>query len=381
MNTITEARTGGRIHYIDNLRIFLTMLVVCHHLAMGFGAPGGWYYVTPALPSPFTIALLSLFVIINQSFFMSLFFFVSAYFTPRSLDKKNTNHFLRDRLKRLGIPLTVYFLLLNPTLAYISFRFRGEKQYGYLKFMLQEGHRYFGWGPLWFVFSLLLFTAVYLLIYRWFQHHSSGSCALAYPSNKRVLLFVLGITVLTFLVRIIFSISAPVCDLKFAFFPTYIAFFVFGIHAFRADWLGRLDNRQVRFWFSLAVVSILALPVIFEVGGASRGLGNKFEGGFTLQSLMFILCETIICVGVSMKLLSLFQARLNMTSPLTALLSKSAYTVYIIHPFVVITATFLARNWSFPPLLSFLLLLPPVIAVSFIVGHFISRLPLLNKVL
>lgn len=381
MNATTEARAGARIHYIDNLRIFLTMLVICHHLAMGFGAPGGWYYVIPAQPSPLTTALLSLFVIINQSFFMSLFFFVSAYFTPRSLDKKNTNHFLRDRLKRLGIPLAVFFLILNPTLAYISFRFRGEKEYGYLKFMLQEGHHYFGCGPLWFVFSLLLFTGVYLLLYKWLQRHSAGSGPLSYPSNKSVLLFILGITVLTFLVRIMFPIDAPVCDLKFAFFPTYIAFFVFGIHAFRADWLGQLDNRQVRLWFFLAVVSIVALPVIFEIGGASRGLGNTFQGGFTVQSLVYILCETIVCVGISMKLLSLFQARVNTTSPLTARLSKSAYTVYIIHPFLVIAATFLARNWSFPPLLSFLLLLLPVIAASFVAGHFISRLPLLKKVL
>ncbi|MEO1258629.1 MAG: hypothetical protein AAFZ15_07520 [Bacteroidota bacterium] len=32
------------IFYIDNLRIFLTALVVLHHLAITYGAPGDWFY-------------------------------------------------------------------------------------------------------------------------------------------------------------------------------------------------------------------------------------------------------------------------------------------------------------------------------------------------
>ena len=88
-----------------------------------------------------------------------------------------------------------------------------------------------------------------------------------------------------------------------------------------------------------------------------------------------------MCVGISMKLLTVFRNRLNITSPLTGMLSKSAYTVYIIHSFVVITATYLARDWPFPVLVSLFLLIIPVIMICFISAHFIRQIPFFDRVL
>ncbi len=371
----------SRVFYIDNLRVFLIMLVIVHHLAIGFGAPGAWYYVIPTTPSYGTAAVLSLFVIVNQAFFMSLFFFVSAYFTPRSLEKKGTLRFIYDRLVRLGIPLAVYYFILNSTLAYMGFRFRGERECGYLQFMMREGNLYFGPGPLWFIVALLLFTAVYLLLAAVHKRYSGNHFAPHYPSNKAVLLFVVLITLFTFTVRLLFPMGVLVFGMQPAFFPLYISFFIFGIQACRNDWLGQLKDRQARLWFRLALACIIALPVIFELGGVSRGLGGAFRGGFTLQSLVYVLWESIVCTGISMKLLSVFRNRLNITSPLTGILSKSAYTVYIIHCFVVITATYLARDWPFPSLVSLVLLTPPVIFTNFFLAHLIRRIPLFSRVL
>merc|ERR1712113_451915 len=51
---------------------------------------------------------------LNQSYFMSLFFFFSGYFSPRSLNKKGTYMFLFDKLKRLGIPLIIMLYVWEP---------------------------------------------------------------------------------------------------------------------------------------------------------------------------------------------------------------------------------------------------------------------------
>ncbi len=380
---IKERNTAppDRVFYIDNLRVFLITLVVAHHLAIGFGAPGAWYYVIPATPSYGTAAVLSLFVIVNQAFFMSLFFFVSAYFTPRSLEKKGTRRFIYDRLVRLGIPLAVYYFILNPTLAYIGFRFRGERDCGYLPFMMQEGNLYFGPGPLWFIVALLLFTAAYLLLAAVHQRYCSRPFTLHYPSNKTILLFIALISLISFIVRLLFPMGVLVFGMQPAFFPLYISCFIFGIQACRTDWLGQLNDRQTRLWFRLALACIIALPVIFELGGVSRGLGGTFRGGFTLQSLVYVAWESVVCVGISMKLLTVFRNRLNITSPLTGMLSKSAYTVYIIHCFVVIAATYLARNWPFPILVSLFLLITPVIMICFIIAYFIRQIPFFDRVL
>ena len=107
-----------RLYYLDNLKVFLTALVMCHHLSISFGAPGGWYYRlddTPGLPS---LVVFSIFTAVDQAFFMSLFFLVSAYFIQPSCDRKGTRLFLKDRFLRLGIPLVVYYIQLKTTLIY-----------------------------------------------------------------------------------------------------------------------------------------------------------------------------------------------------------------------------------------------------------------------
>jgi len=83
-----------RIWYIDNLRIFLTFLVVAHHWAISNGAPGDTYY-SEANIGPVSTLLLSIFVATNQAFFMGFFFFISAYFVPSSYKKRGGFTFIK----------------------------------------------------------------------------------------------------------------------------------------------------------------------------------------------------------------------------------------------------------------------------------------------
>lgn len=84
-------RSSGvkRMFYVDNIRIYLTILVIIFHVAIAYGGHGDWpLKETPTDPiSPF---LFTLFVAVTQSYFMSFFFLLSGYFTPRSYDKKGS---------------------------------------------------------------------------------------------------------------------------------------------------------------------------------------------------------------------------------------------------------------------------------------------------
>ena len=374
MNT---GKDSGRIFYIDNLRIFLTALVTCHHQAIAFGAPGGWYYVVRESTDIVSTIALVIFVAVNQAFFMSLFFFVAAYFTPISLDSKGTRRFVRDRLIRLGIPLLVYFFLLNPSIMYMTLYFKDKVQSGYLAFMMNEAPRYTGWGPLWFVCSLLIFTSVYLLLLKLIRRKNT----IRWPDNKQIFAFIIGIGVLTFLLRILNPLGNNLLGLQIAYFPLYIAFFVFGIQAYRGHWLNKLEERQATLWFRIALVLILALPAILVLGGALSGQADAFKGGLTVQSLIYCLWEPFLCVGISMKLLVLFRNCFNTTSPITARLSQSAYTTYIIHPFFVVAATHLARNWSLPSLAIVLMACPLVVVACFAISNVLRQLPGLKRIL
>src|SRR5271170_3762294 len=94
-----------RAYYIDRIRVVLTALVVLHHSAITYGAPGGWYYRELPTTASITGILFTFFVSLNQAYFMGFFFLIAGYFTPASYDRKGPLRFAVDRLIRLGIPL------------------------------------------------------------------------------------------------------------------------------------------------------------------------------------------------------------------------------------------------------------------------------------
>ena len=155
---------SSRIGYLDNLRILLTGLVVLHHTAITYGAPGSWYFYDTALTGVGQI-LLTVFVALNASFFMGFFFLLAGYFTPRSYDRKGPVRFLWDRLLRLGIPIAVYSFLIAPLIrAMLTVRVWNPGAAFWPTHATYLRDIQFSPGPLWFVLALLIFSAAYTVL-------------------------------------------------------------------------------------------------------------------------------------------------------------------------------------------------------------------------
>ena len=120
-NSTPELSREGRSQYLDVVKLLLTILVVGVHAAITYGAAGSWFFDDPLQNFP-TSAALTFFNIYCQSFFMGLFFFISGLFTPRSIERKGPARFVLDRLVRLGIPLVVFFFIINPLTDYAGYR-------------------------------------------------------------------------------------------------------------------------------------------------------------------------------------------------------------------------------------------------------------------
>src|ERR1700675_1355619 len=115
------------------------VLVVLHHSFITYGAPGGWYYKEPTthMGALFPMAL---FVSVNQSFFMGFFFFLSALFIESSIEKKGPERFVADRLKRLGIPLLFYSLVISPVLNWYVERYGYDKKISFAQYLSGYHH-------------------------------------------------------------------------------------------------------------------------------------------------------------------------------------------------------------------------------------------------
>jgi peptidoglycan/LPS O-acetylase OafA/YrhL len=366
-----------RIYYIDNLRILLIALVVLHHLSITYGAPGGWFYNESVAEFPEIIPM-SMFVATNQAFFMGMFFFVSAYFILPSLRKKGVRSFLKDRLIRLGIPTLLFFFFLFPLTVYIrnNFILDDEVSLRYLIFNVNV----FGFGPMWFVEALLLFTLAYLLTYQMKIESISNKCH-RLPSPIAIISFACIVGIAQFLIRIWLPVGWAMSFTQFQLphFLQYIFLFWFGIVAHRYQWLDAISSRQGWRWFLFVQILIFAgFPILFILGGAIDSGIEPFMGGLTWQSFAYAIWEQLVGFAMIIGLIGIFKSKFNTQGKLARTASASAYAVYVFHTPILVLISVLALNLDIPQIWKFVVLAPVALVFCFLVGHLIKRIPVLR---
>ncbi|MGD9091594.1 MAG: acyltransferase family protein [Anaerolineales bacterium] len=376
-----------RLLYIDNLRILLTILVILHHLAIGYGAPGDNIYVEAGEISMVSTILLTLFVAINQAFFMGFFFMISSYFTPGSYDRKGPGPYVLDRLKRLGIPLLFYILVIDPLLNFALARYYGyQGSLGqFLQLHLQNSLDYkaLGVGPLWFVAALLIFSLLYVLWRLVFNQPvtpppSEGKA----PSNWAIAGFALALGLLTFVVRIWIPVGQQfrLLGWQLAHFPQYIVMFIIGIVAYRRNWFSALSVAQAKWWLGIIVLLILLFPALLIGAGALEGDADSAFGGVHWQSLAYSIWEQFMCMAMVVTLLVWFRTKFNRQGSLARKMSAAAYATYIFHrPTITLLALALV-SIQLDMALKFVLVAPLAVVLSFLVGYIVKQLPLAKDI-
>jgi glucans biosynthesis protein C len=366
-----------RLVFVDNLRLFLIILVVLVHVSIIYGAAGN-YPVRDIATDSISPIVLTMFNVLVQSFSMSLFFFLSGYFVPQSYDKKGTRKFIKDRLIRLGIPLLVYTTLFKVILDYLISNFINGNNAGFFE-MFAYDIKHPGWmiGPLWFVEALLIFTLVYV-IYRTLTKNSPVK-SYKFPKNKSIILSMVLMIPLVYLVRIFISAGVEIHVFQFGYFIPYIFFFWLGLIAYRSNWLEQLSNERARAWKINSLILILILPVVIFAGGTENL--DLFTGGLTFQSALYSTWETVACFSFIIGSISLFKNRLNWQGRILRWAAPNFYTVYIIHQFVIVPLMILFLGVAIPSIIKWIFVAFLGILICFLVSDLIRRIPYTRRVL
>lgn len=162
---------GLRRHDLDNLRSFLTGLVITHHTTGAYGGPLEPAFQSSLMTQTFSPAKIPL-VCLNsysQAFFMGSFFWISGRNSAQGLDRVDADpnqsrwDFVRSKAMRLGIPAVFYTLVLHP-LSYVLVL----KQWD-LDSIGSYLHSYYSelrgiQGPVWYTANLLIFDCVAALL-------------------------------------------------------------------------------------------------------------------------------------------------------------------------------------------------------------------------
>jgi glucans biosynthesis protein C len=386
MNTAPESsQSVQRIYFIDNLRVFLTMLVVSHHAIITYSGVGGWYY-HEGRQDDVTKILGAMFTGVNQAFFMAFFFAIAAYFTVPSLEKKGAGRFIKDRFIRLGIPIIAYDMLINPAINYVMGVKFGSLRMSYPAYFIEYLKHYnsIATGPLWFLLALLVFSLVYAAIWSISGRRKIGARpGKTFPGTGALIAFCFICGAAAFTIRLWMRVGSEIelVNFQIPYFLLYAALFAAGVAAYRGNWFLAIAERTGMRWFAAAHVFILMMPVIMILGGALQGKQEDFTGGMHYQALAYAMWEPFVCVGMCAGLTVIFRKRFNKSGPIQRFLSRNAYTVYIIHAPVLVFVALAMRPLMLYPLLKFVVLIFIVIPICYALAHVIRKMPFTDRVL
>jgi peptidoglycan/LPS O-acetylase OafA/YrhL len=345
----------SRSYYIDRIRVVLTALVILHHTAITYGAPGGWYYRELPTTATLTGLLLILFVSVNQAYFMGFFFLLGGYFTPSSYNSKSLGQFALGRVIRLGIPWFVYAILLDPLPNAIADAWgkppAKAKPFwpGYLHRVLDgDWHS----GPLWFAEALLIFSAAYV-VWRQCCGKQIREPDAHLPSSLTWFFSALAVGAGALLIRQWFPVGKNIFALQLGYFSSYTFLFFLGTIAWQKNWFSRLSWRQVRGWLILSVVLVPSLVVTAVAMRSLAGQSFNSNGGLALPAILYAFWEPFVAWGVIGAYLVWFREHANAPSAIWEYLGARAYTAYIIHPPVLVAVSVVLRSWAAPALVKF----------------------------
>jgi glucans biosynthesis protein C len=107
--------TDDRLHALDALRAFALFLGIYFHASLSF-MPGIEQWVVTDTSTSAAIWIVSGF---SHLFRMSLFFFIAGYFARLVHHRKGFSYFVRDRAKRIALPLLMFLPVMIPLLGLI----------------------------------------------------------------------------------------------------------------------------------------------------------------------------------------------------------------------------------------------------------------------
>ncbi len=371
-SSATAKSTGGseRLHALDAARGFALMLGIVFHATASFlpSPPGVPLWIV--MDNSRSAVLSALFLVLHI-FRMTTFFLLAGFFAHMSFHKKGVGGFIRDRLKRIGLPLIVGWPILFAGIVAASIWGAMVMAHGgpLPKPPAYPGFPAFPLTHLWFLYVLLLLYAATLLLRGFVVLVDRGGHLrrAADAAVRRLIENPLGPVVL----------GAPLA-LTFILAPQWIqqvgimtpdsslvpnAFAAVGFFtAFGLGWLlhrqsGLLDVWRRRWLYNL-VAAIAFTIAAFAITGVTMLMAPAPHNAMTV---LYAACYTLAIwtwtfafVGIALR----FMAN---HSPVRRYIADASYWLYLIHVPLVMALQVAVSQLAWPWWVKF----PLILAIAF----------------
>jgi peptidoglycan/LPS O-acetylase OafA/YrhL len=372
---------GTRRTDVDWLRVFATYLLFPFHAAMVFN-PAPFYHIRNV---DLSMGMLVLAGFISL-WHMPLFFLLAGWAMVASLRARGGRGFVRERLRRLGVPLLVGCTLLMPPIKYLELASGLDLNHRglFVSPALQEGFRRvipgglpaaapfhetffqflptfytrldrFTWAHLWFVAYLLTFTLLYRPLFTWLLERRGE------PTGFRSLWVYAPILPLAAVQLVLRPYWPGIQNLydDWANVAYFSIFLTAGVLLARYPALERAveGERKRALALALATMGVLLLAVLGVVRTPAVLLGGSAIAAW---------CFVVALVG--------FARRLRLPDgPVLAYLTESALPVYILHQLAIVGIGYWLIQLPLGIAAKFTLLVVVSLGATLAVYHWIVR--------
>jgi hypothetical protein len=344
--------TPARIHWMDNLRTFLILLVVLYHVGGVYESAGlwGWFWI---VDDPDTLTWVGILNIVIDICVMPALFFISGYFLPASLRNRTGWEFLVAKFKRLMIPWLIAVFTLIPLYRVIFLYSRNlppENWTAYFHFGNPNSQNW-----LWFLPVLFAFSCLYLLF-------SKVNLSLPHISLKAAAaaIFVIGF-IYSFSIGGVLGFRSwtltPLIDFENERLLLYFLVFLLGSLCFQRDVFAQLPRSRI---FYTVVSSIAWIPITAHI--MARIFPFFYPQGFSISPLyrfIWWLSFYLSLLCLLYLLIQTFWRYVNQSGGIWAELNRNSYGVYIIHVIVIGVFGTVLLHTSLPAIVKY-----PALALS-----------------
>jgi glucan biosynthesis protein C len=351
MNT----QPGERLHALDAVRALALILGVFFHATVSFVQGFALWPVTDIDRSPIMGG--TFFVL--HIFRMTMFFFVAGFFARLSLHKRGLGGFVKDRLKRIGIPLVAGWPIMIASIMGIAV-WAAVQATGKMPPAppMPDMPGFFPLTHLWFLYVLLWLYALSLLLRAVILRVDRNSAfrqlvdrvvKVVAPSYFAPLVLALPFLVALWFAPVWFHwFGIPPADMNLIVNPQALA--AFGT-AFGLGWLvhrqaGLLEAWSRRWAFHLVVALGLTVACLIMVGPVPflrPAQRDPATFAYAVCYAVAIWSWTIAIVGAALQFCSGFSA-------VRRYIADASYWIYLIHlPLVLALQALVARlPWPWP---------------------------------
>lgn len=343
-----------RKKYLDNLRVFVVILVIIYHACYifnGVGVPGGF-------PVNESIFIFDAFCSLLYPWFMVLLFMVSGIAARMSLKKRGKKGFLSERVKKLLVPSTIGLFVLHWVTGYLYIRLGGGFEYipGFLIYPISALS---GSGPLWFAHLAFLYAVII----------SAISCT---QLDDR--LYELGGKIPYFALFVFggLSIYSSAQILNMPVITTYrigiyFTSFLIGYFVLSHNKIVEKTEKALPLNLFLATISAVTYSCLY--------LNENYASDIVLKSPI----TNFYAWSVSLAMIGLFKKYFNNRTKLSSYLAINSFGYYVLHyPCVVYVGYFFYVYTNIPLLARIVLTIVLGAIATFTLNEIIKRIPIIR---